>query len=92
MNKIDDNLHSFEKWLQLKVDEFFEIGYDSVTVDDLAYYLTEYLWKRQVPKKQIECIDQIMQIKPNEYWDFILLETQVTNMKTLDQIDLCELF
>ncbi|MGY3724705.1 Post-transcriptional regulator [Granulicatella balaenopterae] len=88
----DAYLDSVKKGLSLKVLEFLELGYNSVTVDDLSYYVTEYLWKHQVPENETERMNQIMQIKPNDYWDFILLEVQVAKVKPLDQIDICELF
>ena len=88
----DEYLVSLEKWLSLKVLDFQELGYSSVTVNELAYYVSEYLWKHQVPESEAERMNQIMQIKPNDYWDFILLETQITKVKSLDQIDLYELF
>ena len=94
MNNTDnyEYLNSLEYWLRLKVVEFSKLGYDSVSVEDLRHYLNDFLWKRQVPTTKTERIYQIMQITPNDYWDFVLLETQITKVKSLNQINLRELF
>lgn len=90
------NLESLKKkynpWLSYKVLEFMDLGYQSISVTDLAHYFADYRWKKSIPDTLFEQIFQINQLEINDYFDFESLEAQTNKEVTLEDIDLSELF
>lgn len=79
-------------WLELKASEFSEYGYDSIHVDDLWRYFTEFRWKKAVPSHYYQQIKDIMDTTANQYFDFVALEAQVYKVTSLDDINFKEFF
>lgn len=79
-------------WFHYKVMEFNELGYETISKEDLSHYFLDYKWKKKIPENLFEQIFQIHQLSINEYFDFESLEAQTNKEITLEDINLSELF
>ena len=79
-------------WFHYKVMEFNELGYKTISKEDLSHYFFDYKWKKKIPENLFEQIFQINQLSINEYFDFESLEAQTNKEITLEDINLSELF
>ena len=79
-------------WFHYKVMEFNELGYETISKEDLSHYFLDYKWKTKIPENLFEQIFQINQLSINEYFDFESLEAQTNKEITLEDINLSELF
>ena len=79
-------------WFHYKVMEFYELGYETISKEDLSHYFLDYKWKKKIPENLYEQIFQINQLSINEYFDFESLEAQTNKEITLEDINLSELF
>ena len=79
-------------WFHYKVMEFNELGYETISKEDLSHYFLDYKWKEKIPENLFEQIFQINQLSINEYFDFESLEAQTNKEITLEDINLSELF
>ncbi|MBB6445907.1 post-transcriptional regulator [Bacillus benzoevorans] len=67
--------------LRSKQEEFFLIGYDNVTEDDIWEYLRRKKWRKAAePLKLHEMVQQILALKVGEYMNFAAIEA----LKTAD--------
>ena len=79
-------------WFHYKVMEFNELGYKTISKEDLSHSFVDYKWKKRIPENLFEQIFQINQLSINEYFDFESLEAQTNKEITLEDINLSELF
>ena len=79
-------------WFHYKVMEFNELGYETISKEDLSHYFLDYKWTKKIPENLYEQIFQINQLSINEYFDFESLEAQTNKEITLEDINLSELF
>ena len=79
-------------WFHYKVMEFNELGYETISKEDLSHYFLDYKLKKKIPENLFEQIFQINQLSINEYFDFESLEAQTNKEITLEDINLSELF
>lgn len=79
-------------WFHYKVMEFNELGYETISKEDLSHCFLDYKWKKKIPENLFEQIFQINQLSINEYFDFESLEAQTNKEITLEDINLSELF
>jgi len=79
-------------WFHYKVMEFNELGYETISKEDLSHHFLDYKWKKKIPENLFEQIFQINQLSINEYFDFESLEAQTNKEITLEDINLSELF
>lgn len=84
MNKLD-------KWIALKVREFHQKGYQHVYEQDICEYLEQFLWKRQRPIYYVEQVNVIVNMTPNQFFDYKTLQIQATPIQSLDDLDFSEL-
>ena len=88
---VDENYRSFDRWLQLKSEEFKRQGYESIQPKDLWAYLTAFRWKKNAPKRYYQQINDIMAIEPNDYFNYASLDAQIYSTPSLDEMDLDDL-
>lgn len=78
-------------WLKRQVKSFEKQGYDHVSSQDLWRYLKEFRWKHEMPSSFKARIQDIKQVKPNDYFTYESLNATIYNVPTLDEMDLDEL-
>lgn len=78
-------------WMSLKVNEFQQAGYTSVESSDIAEYINDFLWKRYKPLYYVEQVDAIMQITPNQLFDFKSMKIQKQSINLLSELDFGDL-
>lgn len=81
-----------KKELKAKCQAFQHLGYSSVNEAELMNYLVSYRWKKMSPKSLKACREDILHIKPNEFFDYQQLIAQTSSLKIGDWHDLEDLF
>ncbi|SIO04201.1 Post-transcriptional regulator [Carnobacterium alterfunditum] len=82
----------YEPWLNLKIQEFNQLGYHQINKEDLWKYVVDLCWKRNVPAHYYQQISDIMKITPNHYLDYAAVEAQVYKVTSLDDMNFEGLF
>ncbi|MBO0470644.1 hypothetical protein JZO66_08805 [Enterococcus sp. DIV0242_7C1] len=81
-----------KKELKTTCQSFRELGYSSVDEKELMHYLVSYRWKKSAPASIQACREDILHIKPNEFFDYQQLIAQTSKMTINDWQDLKDLF
>lgn len=92
MPEIFQSNDSYDRWLDLKVKEFKEQGYSNISSDDLYHYFRSYKWRQKEPKHYAEIVSDIMSLTPNDYFNYANLQATAFDVKTLDEMNLDDLF
>ena len=85
------SFYTYEVWLTSKAKDFEKQGYASVTARDLWNYLISYRWKKGEPSLYYEVVSDIMDITPNQYFNYESVKAQVYDVKSIDKYDLSNL-
>ena len=91
MDKQEEFLEQFRRWLGYKTIEFIIQGYESISSYDIASYFVTYRWKKSKPDNLFEQIYQLNQLTINDYFDYESIMAQTSTEMTLDTIDLSAL-
>lgn len=86
--KQTSRLYSY--WLARKKNEFADLGYHSVTLEDIWSYFKNYLWKKEKPRNFIQRVRDIVNLTPNDYFNYATLKAQVYDVKSLNEYDMSE--
>lgn len=80
--------------LRSKQEEFFLIGYDNVTENDIWEYLKKKKWRKVTePIKLHEMVQQILALKVGEYMHFASIEAlKEADFSLENEADRLELF
>lgn len=81
--KMSNKNTALNEWFELKVQEFHQLGYDSITVDDFEEY-AEYL--RRKSRREENIPDLLIDVTPNQLFDYKLLRIQQTSSKKISDI------
>lgn len=87
MNVISKECSRYDVWLNQKVNEFKQNGYDQVTLEDLWDYCIHFLWKHHKPERYYQEVRDIMSININDYFNYASLKAQVYNVSSLDEME-----
>ncbi|SFH77285.1 post-transcriptional regulator [Pisciglobus halotolerans] len=92
MEELELYFDSLKPWIDLKVKEFHHLGYPQITTEDIWRYLKTFRWKKEIPVHYYQQINDILNLMPNHYLDFASLEAQVYQVRSLDEMNLNDLF
>lgn len=82
MNNRDAVLY---EWFELKVQEFHQLGYTGITADDFEEYA---VYLRRKLKSEENLPDLLVDVTPNQLFDYKLLRIQQTSSKKISDIRL----
>lgn len=92
MNHSFSDFEDLETWIRFKRLHFLSLGYTKVTMYDLFTYLKKTTWKKGIPKDYYLCVRDIMEVHPNDYFNYVALQATVYNVPDLKDINIEELF
>lgn len=91
MDMTSKDFSRYDVWLNQKLNEFKQNGYDQVTSEDLWEYCINFMWKHHKRERYYQEVNDIMSIELNDYFNYASLKAQVYNVSSLDEMEFDDL-
>ncbi|WP_091528214.1 post-transcriptional regulator [Alkalibacterium subtropicum] len=81
----------YDVWLNQKLNELKQHGYDQISLEDLWEYCLDFMWKHNGRERYYQEVNDIMSINANDFFNYASLKAQVYNVSSLDEMEFDDL-